>query len=239
MSAIRGCLAVLVGGVVFLAVLAWFALPPLAGAVVTAGLATSGLSGTGTTVVVDASPPFELLDLHADAIEVHSTDVSWRGVEAATLELRLTGVDLGARTAVAVTGRLDGVTIPTSQGSTPVERIDLDGPSSSVQATLTLDSTTVARLAANAVETAIGRPATTIELQAPDRVIVTVGSQRVESQVVVENGALVIDVPPLGRAVLAEPSGDLPFLLRSVSILPGGGATLLGTVDPHALGLGH
>src|SRR5512142_93137 len=118
----RGCLTVLVAGVAFLAILGWFVLAPLAGAVIATGLVASGLSGSGTTVEVTASPPYELLSLHADAVDIHSSDVTWRGLSASTLDVRLIGLDLGARTAEAVRGRLDGVSIPTGGGNTSVER---------------------------------------------------------------------------------------------------------------------
>ncbi len=234
----RGCLIVLAAGVAFLAVLAWFALPPVAATVVAGGLATSGLSGTGTSVQVHASPPYELLDLHADAIDIASSDVSWRGISASGLTLHLSGVDLGARAAESVVGRLDGVSIPVADGSTPVERIDLAGPSSAIGATLALDPTTTSRLATAAVEKAIGRAPTAVQLIAPDRVVVTIGSQRADGRLLVDqSGAVVVSVPPLGTAVVADPATDLPLVLRSVAITPGGGATLIGTLDPRALGL--
>jgi hypothetical protein len=234
----RGCLTVLVGGVAFLAVLAWLALPRIAGVVVVAGLATSGLSGTDTRVEVDASPPYELLDLHADAIHVTSSSVSWRGMTAGSLDVRLTGVDLGGRTAAAVTGHLDGVSIPTSEGATSVDRIDLAGPSSAIRATLTLDAVTTARLAERAVERVVGQVATSVELVAPDRVLVAVQGRQAEGRLTVDaEGALVISVPPFGRTVVADPAADLPFVIDAVALETGGGATLSGTLDPRALGL--
>jgi hypothetical protein len=234
----RGCLTVLVGGVAFLAILAWFALPPLAGAVVSTGLVASGLSGTGTTVDVTASPPYELLELHADAVEIHSTDVSWRGIVASTLDLRLGGLDLGARTADSVSGRLDGVSVPIAGGTASVERMDLSGPSSAVRAVLMVDAATANRLATGAVETAIGKPPTSVQLVAPDRAVVTVGDQRMEGTLGVDpSGAIIVTVPPFGHAVVADPSADVPLVIESVSVAPGGAVTLGGTLDPRALGL--
>ncbi len=234
----RGCLTVLVGGIVFLAVLAWFALPPLAGAVIATGLVASGLSGTGTTVEVTASPPYELLTLHADAVDIHSTDVTWRGITATTLDLRLTGLDLGARTAEAVTGRLDTLSIPTQAGTTAVERMDLAGPSSAVKVVLTVDPETAMRLASHAVETATGRAPTSVQLGAPDVITVTVGEQKAVGTLSVDpTGAIVVTIPPFGHAVLADPSAELPIVVGSVTVASGGEVVLGGTFDPIALGL--
>jgi hypothetical protein len=234
----RGCLTVLVAGVAFLAILAWFALPPLAGAVVSTGLIASGLSGTGTTVEVTASPPYELLEFHADAVAIHSSDVSWRGIAASTLDLRLGGLDLGARTADSVSGRLDGVSVPIAGGTASVERMDLAGPSSAVKAILTVDAATATRLATQAIETAIGRPPTSVRLVAPDRVVVTVGDQQVDGTLGVDpSGSIIVTIPPFGHAVVADPSAEVPIVIESVSVAPGGAVTLGGTLDPHALGL--
>ena len=234
----RGCLTVLVTGVAFLALLAWFALPPLAGAVISTGLVVSGLSGTGTTVEVAASPPYEILSLHADAVDIHSTDVTWRGLSASTLDLRLTGLDLGARTAQSVTGRLDSVSIPTAAGTTAVERMDIAGPSDAVRVLLTVDAETATRLATTAVEDALGRAPTSVQLVAPDGVIVTIGDQRAVGTLSVDaSGEIVVTVPPFGHAVVADPSADLPIVIASVSVAPSGQVVLGGTLDPVALGL--
>jgi hypothetical protein len=236
----RGCLTVLVTGVAFLAILGWFVLAPLAGAVIATGLVASGLSGSGTTVEVSASPPYELLSLHADAVDIHSTDVTWRGLSASSLDLHLSRLDLGARTAAAVTGRLDGVSIPTAGGSTSVERMDLAGPSAAVKVLLTIDSQTATSLATHAVATAIGLDPTTVRLAAPDRVIVTVGDrQAVGTLTVAAGGEIVLTVPPFGHATIADPSADVPIVLGSVTVTPAGQLVLGGTLDPVALGLSH
>ncbi|HYM83921.1 MAG TPA: hypothetical protein VEY67_07215 [Candidatus Dormibacteraeota bacterium] len=234
----RGCLTVLVGGLAFLAVLGWYALPVLAASLVTVTLATAGVSGTGTSVDVVASPPYELLAMHADEVDIVSSSVSWRGITAASMSVRLDGVDLGARTAASVTGRLASVSVPTGDGPLPVDSIALDGPSGSIRAVLALDAATVARLARAAAAQAIGREPTAVELGPPDHVIVTVGSQRSEGQLVVQpDGTIAISLPPFGSAVLADPAAGLPFRLEGVVVAPGGGVTLSGTIDPAALGL--
>jgi hypothetical protein len=235
----RGCLAVLVLGIAFLAVLAWFALVPLAGAAVSVGLLTSGLSGKGTSVVVVASPPYELLTLRADAVEIRSTDASWRGLAAAELAIRLDGVDLGRRSAAAVTGRLGDVSVPLSDGTLPVESITLDGPSSAITATLTVDAATATRTVADAVERAVGTRPSSVALRAPDLVDVTVGTVRAGGRLIVAGGALELLIQPVGRVDIVDPSAGSPLLLTSVAVDDGGPVRLVGRLDPGALGLGR
>lgn len=235
----RGCLVVLAAGLAFLAIIAWVALPPLAGTVVAAGLLASGLGGSGTSVQVEAAPPYELLDLRADSVRVRSSDVTWRGIDATSLDITLTGVDLGARTAETVTGRLDGASVPTMEGMTPIERIDLSGPSSSIRTTLTIDPQTAANLATRAVESAIEKSTTSVRLVRPDRVRIVADSVTVEGRLSIDpkTGALVVDLSPVGHAVLTQPSSELPLVLESVAVTADGGVTLTGTLDPRALGL--
>jgi hypothetical protein len=234
----RGCLAILVMGLAFLVVLAWFVLPPIAGVAVSAGLIASGLSGHGTSVIVTASPPLELLAMRADAVEIRSTDVSWRGLDAATLAVRLDRVDLGARTAASVDGRLGDVSVPVSGGTIHVEVVALAGPGSSVTATLTVDAATATALAAAAVERAAGARPSSVALVAPDRVVVTVGALQVQGRLIIDGGALVLVIEPIGRVVVAEPASGLPFVVSSVAVDTGGPVRLVGTLDPRALGLG-
>ncbi len=234
----RGCLTILVGGLLFLLVLAWFALPAFSGGVILVGLAASGLSGTGTTVTVDASPPLELLTLHADAVHIRSSAVTWHGLDAATLALDLGDVELGSRTFKTLTGHLTDARLTTSDGETRIRTIDLTGSSERADAVLSVEPSVVATLATAAAERALGEPPSEVRLAAPDRVTASIGSRVVSGRLVVDQtGALVVELPAFGRAVVAQPGSDVPVRFTGVTIEADGGLTLRGTLDLAALGL--
>jgi len=102
----RGCLSVLVIAALFVVVGAWFGGPPLASALVTTGLASSGLHAGHLDVKVQSDPPLGLALGRADRVVVSGTDVEWNGLTADTLDLTLNGVDfLGRRADQANGGR--------------------------------------------------------------------------------------------------------------------------------------
>src|SRR3954471_20933144 len=125
----RGCLSVLVLAVVFVLAVTWFAGPLLAGAVVERALAGSGFAGEATSVTVTADPPLELLVGHVDRLEVRSRDARMGQLDAQRLAVELSDVNLLTRRFSRVDGRLDGVVLHGTDGSTVDARsIRLLGP---------------------------------------------------------------------------------------------------------------
>src|SRR5215210_943031 len=165
----RGCLSVLVLGLVFVLVVTWFAGPPLAGAIVERALAGSGFAGRATSVTVTADPPLELLLGHVDRLDVRSRDARIGQLDAQRLAVSLTDVDLLARRFGHVDGRLDGVALHGADGSTVDARsIRLLGPATDATATVTIAGSVVETLAREAIRTQIGLAASEVTLVAPD-----------------------------------------------------------------------
>ena len=108
----RGCLGVLVIAVLFVVVGIWFGGPPIAAALVTTGLTSSGFHSDDLEVTVQADPPLSLALGRADRVVVSGTDVEWNGLTADTLDLTLHGVDLIGRSAAQANGVLTGVELP-------------------------------------------------------------------------------------------------------------------------------
>src|SRR3954469_12931376 len=113
----RGCLSVLVLGLVFVLAVTWLGGPLLAGAVVERVLAGSGFAGDATSVTVTADPPLELLVGHVDRLEVRARDARVGQLDAQRLAVELTDVDLLTRRFSHVDGRLDGVVLHGANGS--------------------------------------------------------------------------------------------------------------------------
>lgn len=235
----RGCLFTLLLGVAVLVVGAWLLLPPLAAGVITAGLSAAGVQGSGTTVVVDASPPLELVVGRADSVHIGSTDVTWGDLRIGRLDLEARGVDLFARTTATLEGTLTSVRLVVAGGlDVDVASITIAGSSSAPTATLRIDAATVSRVATGAIETATGSRPERVALAAPDRVSVTVGGVTAAGRLLVdESGEVVVSIagqPP----VVVVPSGPgNPFRFTRATVGTGGGIVLDAILAPGALGL--
>src|SRR3954469_25113364 len=153
----RGCLSVLVLGLVLVLAVAWLAGPLLAGAVVERVLAGSGFAGQATSVTVAADPPLELLVGHVDRLDVRSRDARIGQLDAERLAITLSDVDLLSRRFGHVDGRLDGGTLHASDGSTVEARsIRLLGPANDATATVTIAGSEVETLAREEIRSQLG-----------------------------------------------------------------------------------
>src|SRR6476659_8148791 len=103
----RGCLFVLLFAAIVIGSIAWFASAPIASTVVGAILNGSGFRAASSTITVAADTPPRLLLGQADRVAITATDVEWQSLRAARLSLTFDGVDLFARTATTIHGRLD------------------------------------------------------------------------------------------------------------------------------------
>src|SRR6476659_6197420 len=187
----RGCLFTLVLGAVVIAALVVFVLPRVLEGAITASLATAGVQARETGVRVEQDDPLSLIGLKADRVTIKALDARIGDLDAGSVDLRLEGVDLGARTARSVTGTLSDVT--TSSGGDPIAipEIRLDGDTSSLEAVASIDAADVEALVADRVTAALGEPPTSVRIEAPNVMTITVRGFPVTGTLLVdESGAL-------------------------------------------------
>lgn len=234
----RGCLTFLVTIAVVGAALAWFLPPPVADAVLTQSL--SVVLGGRTNAQVRTSFPPSLLTFHADRVDVIASDARLAGgaLRASDVSLHLMDVDLLGRTAGAVGGMLDGVTIDTTElGPVSVDRVTLSGPSGALDATATIGPSEARRLLAAAVTAATGRPASSVELIPPASARATVGGVVLTARLQIVHGDLIAqpDQGAVRRITVLRSSSLAPFVLSRVSV-ESGDLVLAGQLTGTALG---
>jgi hypothetical protein len=237
----RGCLFVLVMAAAVAALVVVVGLPALAAGALTAGAGAAGLSAADTTITVTADPPTDLVGLHADRVRVRATNATFRGLEIGALDVTLTDVALVDRTAGAVSGRLEDVTV-SNIGGHPLRlgSIALSGGGTAVIATTTIPGDGVQALIADAVESGLGSRPTRISLAAPDRLTVQVGvpvEGRLAATAAGDLVLTVLDGPAAGRDVVLLRGGeDLPIRITSVTVIGDGSLRLVGELVAGLLG---
>jgi len=235
----RGCLFTLALGLAVLVGAAWYLLPAAAGALISVALVAAGLQGTGTVVTVSATPPFELLSGHADAIRVESTDATWNGLAIGDLRLVLVDVDLGTRTAAKVEATLSAVRFSGSDGRPiEVETVEVAGSGDAPTATLTLDPAVVVRMVSAAIEAEAGRAPDGLRFAPPDRVAFVLLGRSASGRLAVDRaGELVLRVAGRAPIVVLAPATGSPFRLADVAVTADGKLVLGGSLDLRSLGL--
>ena len=203
-----------------LAIGALFGGSGLAGRLSEGSLAGAGLQGTATTVRVLTDPPWELLEGHADRVEIHSEQVSADQVQVRSLDLTLLDGELASSDFERLEGRLEGVTLRTADGSTiEIERVDLAGPPEAVEATIRIPAAEVERVALAAMQAQTGVSGGEASLQAPDVIVFSVFLFRVEGRIVVEpDGSLTMAVNLPGNPRVQLVPGD-PLRFTSVTVV--------------------
>ena len=233
----RGCLTSFFVLIALGLVASWLFLPPIAAGAIDQGLQLAGFHGDGRRVTVVASPPLELLALHADKVRVQASDVSYHGLEVGSVDVTLGDVALFDRTAGTIDGTLTGVSFSGVDGlPVSVASIGLSGTRGVVDATIALSAADVRSLATTAVKTATGTAPTKVTLTAPNKVAVTSGKKTVSGTLDVDDAGGLVFVPTGGGSLsgpidLVRPGPDVPLRLESVTV-GSQGATLKGTVDP-------
>jgi hypothetical protein len=230
----RGCLFVLLAGVIVLVGAFWFAGPPLAGVVVGTTLTAAGLDADQVDVAVEADPPLRLAIGQADRVRIDARNVDWNGIRAARLVAEFGGVDLLGRTAKTAEGRLDDVVLERSGEDEPiVVQVAFGGPADAATTVVGVDPATAERLAIAAFEAETGtRPARAM-LIAPDTVTFEAAGQSVSGRLEIAADGSLRAATLLGTVVIVE-SDELPFELTDLSVGPTG-LELTGTLDVAAM----
>jgi hypothetical protein len=234
----RGCLTMLLLLAALFLIVSWLFLPAVAAGAIDRGLDLAGFAGSDRRVTVVASPPLDLLALHADSVEVEATDVVYRGLRIADVDVTLGDVALLDRTAQTIAGTLSTVEFDATDG-TPItlDSVRLSGSGTAVAATISLTADDFRDLATAAVKRTLGTTPSKVTLAAPDKVTVVVGGHSVAGRLGVDaGGGLVFRPGAPGGSVpasvdIVRPGPDVPIRLEGVTVGPSG-ATLVGSLDP-------
>lgn len=228
------------GGAVVILVLAGVVLslllPAVAGGLVGLGLEAAGLRAEELSVRVEANPPLRLLAGRADRVVVEGTSVRWDGTTADALAVTLDDVDLFARRAGSVDGRLEGVEATGPVGTLVIARVEIAGPGDGPTTRLFVtpaETTRVVLALARGVGLVEGR----VVLAPPDRVELDVAGRRLTARVAVVDGSVVVEGGGLPRLVVLEAGAASGLEIRSVVIGTDGGLVVEGRLDPGRLGL--
>lgn len=226
----RGCLSVLVLAALFAVVGAWFGGPPIATALVTTGLTSSGLHSDDLEVTVQADPPLALALGRADRVVVSGTAVEWNGLTADTLDLTLHGVDFLSRSADQANGVLTGVELPNVDPPGSKASVDIAGPGDSAVVTITIDKATVEAMGTAAFNQKLGVRPTSATLSQPNVIRFKVGPVTAAGALTIGPGGSLDVSTPLGTVTVLEPSPSQPIHLTTVAV-EGDSLVLTGTLD--------
>jgi hypothetical protein len=230
---VRGCLFVLVVAAAVLSGVAWFGAPILASSVISAALQNAGFHAGSSTVSATADPPPKLLLGRADRVEIVATDVGFREFHAASLDLILTDVDVTARTAGRIGGRIGGATLITSAGAPTTADVDIDGPANAADASIVVDGATVSQVVKGTLKQKFGVTVSATELVAPDILRITIPGATVEGRLVIDAAGAIALSTPLGSSPILSLDPSFPLRLRSIQVEGGDlrvGAVLDATV---------
>ncbi|MBA2382592.1 MAG: hypothetical protein H0V73_10830 [Chloroflexi bacterium] len=230
----RGCLFILVVGALVLGAGAWFGSPILASSVITAALEGSGYDAASSTVTATSNPPPKLLLGRADRVEIVGTDVSFRTFHAASLDLILTDVDVVARTARHISGRIDGAELAATTANPVRADVTIDGAATAAAATITVPGEMVDRIVKATFQTKFGVALTATELVAPNTLRIGVRGITVEGRLGVDTAGTIVLSTPLGSSTILSLDPSFPLRFRSIAV-DGADLRIDATLDAEAL----
>ena len=213
----RGCLFILVLGTLVLGAAAWFGAPILASSVISTALQNGGYHASSSTVTATSNPPLKLLLGRADRVEIAGTGVDFRTFHAASLDLVLTNVDVVARTAGHITGRITGAALKTADGEPTTADVDIDGAADAAAATIVVDAATVDRVVKATLQRTFGVAVTRTELIAPATLRITAAGVSIEGHLEIDASGAIALATPLGSAPILSLDPSFPLRLRAVS----------------------
>ena len=217
----RGCLFILVTALAVLVGGVWIGGPPVASAIVTAGLGLTGFSADSTTITVEADPPTDLFGGRADRVRIVATDATLGGIRAGSMDLTLDDVGLVDRTAAFIAGDLENVVLGSAAGPISVASIAIDGPGDGAGAVVRMDAGVFEAAAARSLEAALGQAPTSVRLVAPNRLALVVSGISTSADLgVADGGDLVATGPPFlgGAIILVEAASMSPFQLDQLTL---------------------
>jgi hypothetical protein len=230
----RGCLFILILAAVVVSAAAWFGSPVVASGVIDGALRGSGYSAATSTVRATSDPPPKLLLGKADRVEINGTDVDFRTFHAAKLDLVLTDVDLLARTAGGISGRIEDAEMRTTDGVAAIADVTIEGSGRAAAATIVVGAGTVTRVVREAFQRQFGVAVDDAQLVAPDILRISAGATTIEGRLVVDDSGAIALTTPLGSSTILTFDPSFPLRLRRVSVA-GGDLRIDATLDAAAL----
>ncbi|HEX5015436.1 MAG TPA: hypothetical protein VFV72_14920 [Candidatus Limnocylindrales bacterium] len=230
----RGCLSVLLIAALFLGAVAWLGGPPIAGALVTAGLTASGLDARRMDVDVESDPPIKVGIGQADRVTIEADDIDWNGLKARALDLALDDVDIIGRRAATAEGRLTGAELPNVDPPGSLATVEIDGPADDATVTVTIDGETVEAMAIEAFEARLGVRPDSATLEAPNRIRIRSGGLELAGGIEVSPAGDVHVVVPLGTLTVVDGDPSVPFQLTDATV-ESGTLVLTGSIDLNDL----
>lgn len=230
----RGCLFIVLLASAVLGCAAWFGAPFAASAVFRAALENGGYRAASGTVRATSDPPPKLLLGRADRVEIEGLDVDFRTFHAASLDLVLTDVDVVARTAGGVSGRIVGAELRTTDGIAAVADVTIDGSGQAAAATITVDGATVDRIVRETFQAEFSVAVTRVALVAPDVLRISSGATTVEGRLEVDAAGAIALRTPLGSSTILSLDPAFPLRFDSVAVVAGN-LRISATLDTGAL----
>jgi len=217
----RGCLFVLVFAAAVLSAVAWFGSPVIASVVISSALQNAGYSAASSTVTATADPPPKLLIGRADRVEIAGSDVHFRTFHAASVDLVLSDVDIVARTASRISGRITAAELTTNAGEATGVDVAIDGPADAAGAVIVVDAATVDGLVKTTFEQRFGVAVTSTTLIAPDTIRITALGSTVVGRVLIDGTGAIAFSTSLGSSPILSLDRSFPLRLRSVRVEAG------------------
>lgn len=214
----RGCLFIVLLAAAVLGSAAWFGAPIAASTVIQAALDGGGYRAASGTVRATADPPPKLLLGRADRVEINGTDVEFRTFHAARVDLVLTDVDVVARTAGGVSGRIDEAQLETTDGLAAVADVLISGSGRAAIATITVDAATVDAVVRDTFDREFGVAVTAVELVAPDLLRITAGTTTIQGRLVVDAAGAIALTTPIGSSTILRFDPSFPIRLDGVAV---------------------
>jgi hypothetical protein len=231
---VRGCLFVLVLAAAVLGAGAWFGSPAVASALIQTALEGGGYHASTSTVRATSDPPPKLLTGRVDRVQIAGTDVDFRTFHAASLDLVLTDVDLFARTAGGVSGRIDAAEMKTADGVTALADVSIEGTGSAAAATITVGRGVVEQVARETFEREFGVTVTAIALVEPDILRISSDRTTVEGKLEIDAAGSIALRTLLGSTTILTFDPSFPLRLVDVGVA-GGDLRIDATLDTEAL----
>ncbi len=214
----RGCLFVLILAGAVLAGAAWFGSPVLASTVIAAGLQNAGYHAASGTISATSNPPPKLLIGRADRVEIVGAGVDFRTFHAASLDLVLTDVDVVARTAGHISGRIDGAELTSPEGPTARADVTVEGSGRAADASIVVPGTSVDQAVKAAFQARFGVAVTSTDLVAPDVLRIGTTSATIEGRLAIDSTGGIVLSTPLGASPILHLDPSFPLRLRAVSV---------------------
>ena len=220
----RGFLVFLVLAIVGLGAFVFFALPALVGPLVINAVRDALPFGDQSLQIDVSVSGLGLLDGRIDAIHVRGANLTARGayagVSIGTLDLTALRVQIGNHAFDAVSGGLDNLQLPMTDGhSLSVTRVDVSGGSTAVSGAVHFSGKDAVAFITRTLA-GQGVAATGVEL-GDGGVSLVVFGKRLEFALGVEGGALIVpDAPGGGSIPLLEPGTNDRWRLTGVSVTP-------------------